>query len=140
MSHVQQNARSSTKKSNYKFGGLQMLRGKDFVLSPEKLEREYMLVEVSEWKNFDTKEKMGTSYTVLFPKLQYEKIRVNVPDIRPIATKEDLERQGKIPIAFEGLVTHASVFNGKLSVKAEAKGVNLVTKPQNPTHKPAEVK
>ena len=117
-----------------------MIRGTDFTLDQTKLEREYMLVEVSEWKNFDTKEKMGTSYTVLFPKLQYEKVRVNVPNTQAIATKEDLETQGQIPIAFEGLLTHASVFNGKLSVKAEASGVSLATKPQNIPNKPAEVK
>jgi len=100
------------------------IKGTDFVLSPEKMDREYMLVEVSDWTNFDTKEKLGVSYTVLLPKLQFEKVRVNVPDLRPIVSKEELEQRGQIPITFEGLQTWASVYNGRLSVKAKADKVS----------------
>lgn len=32
-----------------------MIRGSDFVLNPGKLEKEFALVEVLEWTNWDTK-------------------------------------------------------------------------------------
>ena len=105
------------------------IRGSDFVLNPEKMDKEYMLVEVSEWTDFDTKQKLGFSYVVLVPKLQFEKIRVNVRSVAPIVIKEDLAAQGQIPITFEGLRTWASVYNGRLSVKAEAaKATKVVAK------------
>ena len=103
-------------------------KGTDFVLSSEKMEREYMLVEVSDWLDFDTKAKLGFNYIVLFPKLQFEKIRVSVRSDTPIATKEDLATKGQIPITFEGLYTWASVYNGRLSVKAEAAKATRVSK------------
>ena len=105
------------------------IRGTDFALSPEKMDKEYMLVEVNEWMDFDTKAQLGYNYVVLFPKLQFEKIRVSVRSLTPIATKDDLTASGQIPVAFEGLRTWASVYNGRLSVKAEATGAMIVTKP-----------
>jgi len=39
-----------------------MIRGTDFVLNPSKLEKEYMLVEVSDWTDFNR-----INYTVLLP-------------------------------------------------------------------------
>ena len=113
------------------------IRGTDFVLNPEKMDKEYMLVEVSEWTDFDTKQILGSSYIVLVPKLQFEKIRVNVKSAAPIVTKEDLAAQGQIPITFEGLRTWASVYNGRLSVKAEAAGAAIAPTKSN---KPPEVK
>jgi len=105
-----------------------MIRGTDFILNPSKLEKEYMLVEVSEWTDFNTKEKLGVNYTVLLPRLQFEKVRVNVPDIHPVVSKEELAQQGQIPVSFEGLQTWASVYNGRLSIKAEATGMRRQSK------------
>ena len=52
-----------------------MIRGTDFILNPDKLEEQFQLVEVSEWIDYNTKEKLGFYYTVLFPKLKFEKIK-----------------------------------------------------------------
>ena len=84
------------------------IRGTDFILSPEKAEKEYMLVEVNEWTDFNTKERLGVQYVVLFPKLQYEKVKVGVKAPTPIVTKEELAEHGQIPVTFEGLKTWAS--------------------------------
>lgn len=100
-----------------------MFKGTDFVLNPAKLEKEFTLVEVSEWTDFKTKEKLGISYSVLLPQLQFEKVRVNVPDLRPIVSKEELAQRGQVQIMFEGLETWASVYNGRLSAKAQANKV-----------------
>lgn len=43
-----------------------MIRGTDFILNPDKLEEQFQLVEVSEWIDYNTKEKLGFYYTVLF--------------------------------------------------------------------------
>ena len=50
-----------------------MIRGNDFILNPDKLQEEFQLVEVSDWVDFSTKEKLGFYYTVLLPKLKFEK-------------------------------------------------------------------
>lgn len=103
------------------------IRGTDFVLVPAKTEREYQLVEVTDWVDYDTKEKLGFNYIVLFPKLQFEKVRVAVKANIAIASKEELIQQGQIPITFEGLRTWASVYNGRLSVKSEANKASKIT-------------
>ena len=116
------------------------IRGTDFTLSPDKLDREYMLVEVNDWLDYNTKEKLGYHYIVLLPKLQYEKVRVSVRSNYPIATKDDLAAQGQMPVTFEGLRTWASVYNGRLSVKAEAMEARIVERPKITPTKPPEVK
>lgn len=102
------------------------IRGTDFILTPEKLEKEYMLVEVNEWTDFNSKEKLGFNYIVLFPKLQYEKVKVSVKGNSPIITNEELQSKGQVAIILDGLKTWASFYNGRLSLKAEAKSVQRV--------------
>lgn len=97
-----------------------MLRGTDFILNPMKLEKEFQLVEVTEWVDYNTKEKLGFYYTVLLPKLKFEKLKVGIRDTHPIVTNEELEQQGQISVKFEGLQTWASLYNNRLSAKAEA--------------------
>lgn len=104
-----------------------MLRGTDFILNPDKLEDQFQVVEVSAWNDFNTKEKLGLYYTVLLPKLKFEKVRVGVRSDKPIISAEELERQGQIPVVFEGLRTWASTYKGSLSVKAEATGVKRIS-------------
>lgn len=53
-----------------------MIRGNDFILNPDKLQEEFHLAEVSDWVDFSTKEKLGFYYTVLLPKLKFEKVKV----------------------------------------------------------------
>ena len=85
-----------------------MIRGNDFILNPDKLQEEFQLVEVSDWVDFSTKEKLG--------------IKANTA----IVTNEELEQKGQIPVSFDGLHTWASLYNGRLSVKAEASNIRKV--------------
>ena len=65
-----------------------MIRGNDFILNPDKLQEEFQLVEVSDWVDFSTKEKLGFYYTVLLPKLKFEKVKVGIKANTAIVTKE----------------------------------------------------
>lgn len=103
-----------------------MLRGNDFILNPNRMEDKFQLVEVTEWVDFNTKEKLGFYYTVLFPKLKFEKIKIGVKGAYPIITNEELEQKGQIQVSFEELHTWASLYNGRLSAKAEATAVKKV--------------
>ena len=65
-----------------------MIRGNDFILNPDKLQEEFQLVEVSDWIDFSTKEKLGFYYTVLLPKLKFEKVKVGIKANTAIVTNE----------------------------------------------------
>ena len=93
-----------------------MIRGNDFILNPDKLQEEFQLVEVSDW----------VYYTVLLPKLKFEKVKVGIKANTAIVTNEELEQKGQIPVSFDGLHTWASLYNGRLSVKAEASNIRKV--------------
>ena len=82
-----------------------MIRGNDFILNPDKLQEEFQLVEVSDWVDFSTKEKLGFYYTVLLPKLKFEKVKVGIKANTAIVTNEELEQKGQIPVSFDGLHT-----------------------------------
>ena len=47
-------------------------------------------------------------------------------DNTAIVTNEELEQKGQIPVSFDGLHTWASLYNGRLSVKAEASNIRKV--------------
>lgn len=100
-----------------------MIRGNDFILNPDKLEEQFQLVEVSDWIDYATKEKLGFYYTVLLPKLKFEKVKVGVRNTQQLVPNEELEQKGQVTVLFEGLHTWASLYNGRLSVKAEAVGI-----------------
>ena len=106
--------------------GETMIRGNDFILNPDKLQEKFQLVEVSDWIDFSTKEKLGFYYTVLLPKLKFEKVKVGIKANTAIVTNEELEQKGQIPVSFDGLHTWASLYNGRLSVKAEASNIRKV--------------
>ena len=54
--------------------------------------QQFQLVEVSEWIDYNTKEKLGFYYTVLFPKLKFEKIKVGVKNANQLVSNEELEQ------------------------------------------------
>ena len=85
-----------------------MIRGTDFILNPDKLEEQFQLVEVSEWIDYNTKEKLGFYYTVLFPKLKFEKIKVGVKNANQLVSNEELEQRGQVTVSFEGLHMHSA--------------------------------
>lgn len=66
---------------------------------------------------------LGFYYTVLFPKLKFEKIKVGVKNANQLVSNEELEQRGQVTVSFEGLHTWASLYNGRLSVKAEAANI-----------------
>ena len=43
-----------------------MIRGTDFILNPDKLEEQFQLVEVSEWIDYNTKEKLASTTLFFF--------------------------------------------------------------------------
>jgi hypothetical protein len=43
-----------------------MFKGQDFVLDHNLLEKDFQLVEVADWVDFNSREKLGTNYTVLY--------------------------------------------------------------------------
>lgn len=100
-----------------------MLQAKDFILKAEKLETEYQLVEVSKWTDYNTHEQLGYNYVVLFPKLRFEKIKVEVKGTSPVISNEELGKSGSIPVRFDNLVVSASVYNGRFSAKGSADSV-----------------
>ena len=75
-----------------------MIRGNDFILNPDKLQEEFQLVEVSDWVDFSTKEKLGFYYTVLLPKLKFEKVKVGIKANTAIVTNEELEQKQKLSV------------------------------------------
>ncbi len=101
-----------------------MIRGTDFILNPDKLEEQFQLVEVSEWIDYNTKEKTRLLlHCSFFPKLKFEKIKVGVKNANQLVSNEELEQRGQVTVSFEGLHTWASLYNGRLSVKAEAANI-----------------
>ena len=56
-------------------------------------------------------------YTVLLPKLKFEKVKVGIKANTAIVTSEELEQKGQIPVSFDGLHTWASLYNGRLLSK-----------------------
>ena len=103
-----------------------MIKAKDFILDPSKLENEYQLVEVSKWTDYDTGKQVGLTYSVLFPKLQFEKIKINVKSSVPIIANDELEKNGQISVKFDNLTVKASLYQGRLSAKGEADSIKRV--------------
>ncbi len=94
-----------------------MIRGNDFILNPDKLQEDFQLVEVSDWVDFSTKEKLGFYYTVLLPKLKFEKVKVGIKANTAIVTNEELEQKGRfqshLMAYILGLVSIMDVFLSK---------------------------
>ena len=88
-----------------------MIRGNDFILNPDKLQEEFQLVEVSDWVDFSTKEKLGFYYTVLLPKLKFEKVKVGIKANTAIVTNEELEQKCIFCLLFFAFQYHFVFFH-----------------------------
>lgn len=94
-----------------------MIRGNDFILNPDKLQEEFQLVEVSDWVDFSTKEKLGFYYTVLLPKLKFEKVKVGIKANQRLLPTKNLNKKGRFQSHLMdyilGLVSIMDVFLSK---------------------------
>ncbi|WP_368901734.1 hypothetical protein [Oceanobacillus oncorhynchi] len=73
----------------------------DLVLPKEKLEKEYQVVQVTQWMKDG--EKLGWNYECILPKLRFEKIKVKVPSEFPVISQEELAKDGLATVTFEDL-------------------------------------
>lgn len=73
----------------------------DLVLPKDKLEKEYQVVQVTQWRKDD--EKLGWNYECILPKLRFEKIKVKVSSELPVISQEELAEEGLAVVAFDNL-------------------------------------
>lgn len=71
-------------------------------------EKDYQLVEIQDWYELNNNERihLGWKYTVVLPRLRYEKVAVKVPNPDgevPIISKEKLAEQGAVTVKFTNL-------------------------------------
>ena len=109
-----------------------MFKISDLTLSEKVLEKQYSVVQVSEWteRNGDELVKKGWKYEVVLPKLRFEKFSIKVESQYPVVTQEELEEKGSITVLFDNLVIkpYATANNGFVSIgiSAIAKNAKLV--------------
>ena len=103
-----------------------MIKAKNFILASDKLEKEYLLVEVSNWNDYETQAHMGFYYQVLFPKLQSEKIKIAIKGEKPYVTNEELCKSGGVWVKFNNLTVQGSMYNGVFSAKGFADSLQFV--------------
>ena len=103
-----------------------MIQAQDFILAPDKLEKEYFLVEVVNWNDYKTKEHMGFNYYVLFPKLQSEKVKIGIKGEKPYITNDELRKNGGVWVKFNNLTVQGSMYNGVFSAKGFADSLQFV--------------
>ena len=105
---------------------IKTVKATDFVLNPKGLTKTFQLVEVTEAKEYidgnATDKVLGYNYSVVLENLRFEKMSVLIPSNVPAFNSEDLDN-GTIKIEFQNLETRASVYNGRISVKATADSV-----------------
>ena len=97
-----------------------MIKISDLTLSEKVLEKQYSVVQVSEWteRNGDELVKKGWKYEVVLPKLRFEKFSIKVESQYPVVTQEELEEKGSIIVLFDNLVIkpYATSNNGFVSI------------------------
>lgn len=102
----------------------------DLILPENKLEKEYQVVQVTEWKKEG--EHIGWNYECILPKLRFEKITVKVESNLPALSQEELEKQGLGLVSFENLTIHPwGRVNGNFityGLSASASKATLVSK------------
>ena len=64
----------------------------------------------------------GTDF-ILNPDKLEEQFQLVVKNANQLVSNEELEQRGQVTVSFEGLHTWASLYNGRLSVKAEAANI-----------------
>ena len=69
--------------------------------------------------------KLSLIHIFQFYKLKFEKVNVGGKESSPLISNEELEQKGQVPVVFEGLHTWESLYNGRLSVKAEANTIKI---------------
>lgn len=110
-----------------------MIKISDLTLSEKVLEKQYSVVQVSEWteRNGDELVKKGWKYEVVLPKLRFEKFSIKVESQYPVVTQEELEEKGSITVLFDNLVIkpYATSNNGfaSIGISAIAKNAKLVS-------------
>ena len=67
-----------------------MFKISDLTLSEKVLEKQYSVVQVSEWteRNGDELVKKGWKYEVVLPKLRFEKFSIKVESQYPVVTQK----------------------------------------------------
>lgn len=82
-----------------------MIKISDLTLSEKVLEKQYSVVQVSEWteRNGDELVKKGWKYEVVLPKLRFEKFSIKVESQYPVVTQEELEEKGSFTVLFVNL-------------------------------------
>lgn len=97
-----------------------MIKISDLTLSERVLEKQYSVVQVSEWteRNGDELVKKGWKYEVVHPKLTFEEFSIKVESQYPVITQEELEEKGSITLLFDNLVTksYTTSNNGFVSI------------------------
>lgn len=73
----------------------------DLVLPNDKLEKEYQVVQVTQWRKDE--KKLGWNYECILPKLRFEKIKVKVASELPVISQEELAEQGLAVVTFDNL-------------------------------------
>lgn len=110
-----------------------MIKISDLSLSDKVLEKQYSVVQVSEWTERNGEEllRKGWKYEVVLPKLRFEKFFIKVESQLPTITQEELETKGAVNMTFDNLVIkpYATSNNGFVSIgiSAIAKNAKLVS-------------
>ena len=53
-------------------------------------------------------------------------MKVGIKSKRPIISNQELEDKGQVSVVFDNLETRGSLYNGHLSVKAEALDIRII--------------
>ena len=110
-----------------------MIKISDLSLSDKVLEKQYSVVQVSEWteRNGEEVVKKGWKYEVVLPKLRFEKFSIKIGSQFPIITQEELETKGTVNMTFDNLIIkpYATANNGfvTIGISANAKSAVIVS-------------
>lgn len=87
--------------SYIKGDGNMTIKISDLMLPKDKLEKEYQVVQVTQWRKDG--EKLGWNYECILPKLRFEKIKVKVSSELPVISQEELAEEGLAVVTFDNL-------------------------------------
>ena len=108
-----------------------MIKISDLSLSDKVLEKQYSVVQVSEWTERNEVVKKGWKYEVVLPKLRFEKFSIKIESQFPIITQEELETKGTVNMTFDNLIIkpYATANHGfvTIGISANAKSAVIVS-------------